>query len=382
LESNYQYQRTGFFFAQVANGLEDLAAEELQKLGATAIKSRFRGLYFAADQAALYRINYASRLITRVLAPLLSFDCHSTKYLYKTAREIAWENIFRADQTFAIFAQVSNSAITHSQYASLKLKDAIADRFKDALGRRPNVDPKHPDIWFNLHIENNRAVISIDTSGSSLHRRGYRLDTVEAPMQETLAAAIVKLSDWDGSRILMDPMCGSGTIPAEAYMSLSKLPSGYFRRHFGFERLPDFDPGMWSRIRKTMDGQFQNLQEIPIQASDVDASALRVAKRNLSHLPGGARIYTHRKDYREITIPEGATLIMNPPYGIRLHHGEDLSDFYKELGDWLKQKCQGSEAFVYFGERKYLKNIGLRPTWKKPLMNGGLDGRLAKFVMY
>ncbi len=379
---SFQYQKTNSYFAQVANGLEAMASAEIEKLGASRVNQRFRGLYFNADIETVYRINYGSRLLTRVLAPLISFDCHSTKYLYKTAMDIPWEDLFSPDQTFAIFAQVSNSAISHSQYASLKLKDAIVDRFREKMNRRPNVETKYPDIWFNLHIENNRAVISLDTSGGSLHRRGYRLDTVEAPMQETLAAAIIQLTKWDGKTTFIDPMCGSGTLPAEAFMSLTHLPPGYFRKRFGFMKMPDFNKGLWTRVRKEMDGAFDAPQEIPIQASDVEPSALRVAKRNLSHLPRGAEIYTHRKDYREITIPTGATLVMNPPYGIRLQTGEDLSTFYKEMGDWLKQKCTGSEAYVYFGERKYLKNIGLRPEWKKPLRNGGLDGRLAKFVMY
>ena len=378
----FQYQRTATYFGQVANGLEEMAANEISSLGASNIKQRFRGLSFKADLESIYKINYASRFLTRVLAPLISFDCHSTKYLYKTAMDIPWEELFAPDQTFAIFSQVSNSTITHSKYASLKLKDAIVDRFRDKIRRRPNVDSKYPDIWFNLHIENNRAVISLDTSGGSLHRRGYRLDTVEAPMQETLAAAVVQLTEWDGSQTFIDPMCGSGTIPAEAFMSLSKLPSGYFRKSFGFHKMPDFSKGLWTKVRKELDGAFDPPAEIPIQASDVDPSALRVAKRNLSHLPRGSEIYTHRKDYSEITVPQGAMLVMNPPYGIRLQTGEDLGPFYKEVGDWLKQKCQGSEAYIYFGERKYLKNIGLRPEWKKPLMNGGLDGRLAKFVMY
>jgi len=379
---SFQYQKTNSYFAQVANGLEELASEEITALGATRVNKRFRGLQFTADLDALYRINYGSRLLTRILAPLISFDCHSTKYLYKTAMDIPWETLFAPDQTFAVFAQVSNSTIKHSQYASLKLKDAIVDRFREKMRRRPNVESKYPDVWFNLHIENNRAIISLDTSGGSLHRRGYRLDSVEAPMQETLAATIIKMSKWDGSTTLIDPMCGSGTLPAEAYMALTNLPSGYFRKRFGFMKMPDFNKGLWVKVRKEMDGAFDAPKHIPIQASDVDPGALRVAKRNLSHLPRGAEIYTHRKDYKDITMPEGATLIMNPPYGIRLHTGQDLSSFYKELGDWLKQKCAGSEAYIYFGDRKYLKNIGLRPEWKRPLRNGGLDGRLAKFVMY
>lgn len=378
----FQYQKTGFYFGQVANGLEEIAQVELESLGADQVSQRYRGLYFHANPDVLYRINYGSRLLTRVLAPIISFDCHSAKYLYKTAMDIPWEDIFSPGETFAIHSQVSNSNITHSQYASLKLKDAIVDRFRDKLGQRPDVDTKHPHIWFNIHIENNRATISIDTSGSSLHKRGYRLDTVEAPMQETLAAAIIQISKWDGSTPFIDPMCGSGTLPAEAFMSVTNLSPGYFRKHFGFQRLPDFEQHTWSKVRKEMDARFHIPESLMIQASDVDPSALRVAKRNLAHLPQGDNIYVHRKDYQDITVPEGATLVMNPPYGIRLHKDEDLSAFYKDMGDWLKQKCAGSEAYVYFGERKYLKNIGLRPEWKMILSNGGLDGRLAKFVMY
>ncbi|MCF7809113.1 MAG: class I SAM-dependent RNA methyltransferase [Candidatus Marinimicrobia bacterium] len=378
----YQYQRTGHYFAQVANGLEDLAADELSTLGVTEIDKRFRGLYFKADPAQLYGINYSSRILTRVLAPLLTFDCHSAKYLYKTAMDIPWEELFTPEQTFAIFAQVSNSNISHSKYASLKLKDAIVDRFRDKVQVRPNVDPKHPDIWLNLHIEQNRAVISLDTSGSSLHRRGYRQDSVPAPMQETLAAAIIKFSDWKGENQFIDPMCGSGTLPAEAYMAHTGMPAGHFRKSFGFERLPDFDRKLWKKVKSGLDAAFVIPNDVPIQASDIDSQAMQVARRNLDFLPGGKTIKTRKADFRKAENITDATLVMNPPYGIRLLRGQDLSDFYKEMGDWLKQSCTGSTAYVYFGDRKYLKNIGLRPEWKKPLMNGGLDGRLAKFVMY
>jgi putative N6-adenine-specific DNA methylase len=378
----YQYQRTGHYFAQVANGLEDLASDELTEIGAQEIKTKYKGLYFKAEPAQLYKINYNSRLLTRVLAPLLTFDCHSTKYLYKTAMDIPWEELFTPTQTFAIFAQVSNSNITHSKYAALKLKDAIVDRFRDKTKRRPNVDPKSPDVWLNLHIEQNRAVISMDTSGSSLHKRGYRRDTVPAPMQETLAAAIVRISGWAGETRFIDPMCGSGTIPAEAYMKFTGLPAGYFRKSFGFEHLPDFNQALWDKVKREMDKAFSQPDMIPIQASDIDSQAMQVTRRNLEFLPGGKNISTRKVDFKGVENIEGATLIMNPPYGIRLQRGQDLSEFYKELGDWLKQHCNGSQAYIYFGDRKYLKNIGLRPEWKKPLMNGGLDGRLAKFVMY
>ncbi|MBN1541704.1 class I SAM-dependent RNA methyltransferase, partial [candidate division KSB1 bacterium] len=192
----FEYRKNNRFFAQIAGGMEEMGAEELQELGATETATAYRGLYFSADRAGLYRINYLTRLCTRILAPLAAFSCHSSKYLYRRAREIDWTEFLTADQTFAVFATTVNSSIRHSLYAALTLKDAVVDSFRQAVGSRPNVDTLNPHVWFNLHIENNRAVISLDTSGGSLHRRGYRKSTGEAPMQETLAAAIVRLSEW------------------------------------------------------------------------------------------------------------------------------------------------------------------------------------------
>ena len=191
----FAYQKTGRFFAQVADGFDDLVREELARLGAVDVKPAYRGVWFGADKEALYRVNYRSRLLTRVLAPLISFDCHSAGYLYKTGFSIEWPSLFGADETFAIDATTANSKITHSRYAAQRLKDAVADRFREDTGERPSVDRKAPDMRIHLRIHANRATISIDTYGSSLHRRGYRREGVEAPMQETLAAAIVRLSE-------------------------------------------------------------------------------------------------------------------------------------------------------------------------------------------
>ncbi len=219
MDEPFLYQKTGRYFAQIADGLEELGADELSELGASEISPIYRGIYFQAGSAVLYGINYRSRLITRVLAPLITFDCHSAKYLQKTAMSIRWQDIFPLEKTFAVFATVSHSTIRHSQYAALCLKDAIVDTFREHCGKRPNVKTPDPDLWINLHIEKNRATISIDTSGGSLHRRGYRSQSVDAPIQETVAAAILRLSGWDGSSPLYDPMCGSGTLVCEALMS-------------------------------------------------------------------------------------------------------------------------------------------------------------------
>lgn len=378
----YQYRKSHTYFAQIADGLEDPGSRELTALGAREIRPAYRGIYFKADAADLYRINYGARLITRVLAPLLTFDCHSPKYLQKTASSIRWTDFLSPEQTFAIFANVSDSHIRHSQYAALCLKDVIADFFRAQCGRRPNVETKNPDVWFNLHIHGNRATISLDTSGGSLHRRGYRTASVEAPMQETVAAAIIRMSGWDGERPLYDPMCGSGTLIIEALMAHCRIPAGFLRKHFGFEALPDFDASTWKRVKAEMDGKIRPLPGGLIFAGDLSKKAVAATRKNLEAFRQHPAIDVHCRDFRKIAEIKDAVLVCNPPYGIRLGKKSDLGSFYKELGDFLKQRCRGTAAYLYFGNRERIKQIGLKPSWKKPLSNGGLEGRLVKYEMY
>ncbi|HEX7070929.1 MAG TPA: THUMP domain-containing protein [Rhodothermales bacterium] len=194
----YKYQEYGRYFAQIAGGTEELGVAELTELGAREATTAYRGVHFEADRETLYRINYASRLVTRILAPLTSFGCHDPDYLYRTLREVDWGDFLDPDRTFAVYANVSNSRIRHSKYAALRVKDAIVDHFREATGRRPNVDVHEPDVWFNLYVENNHATLSLGTSAGSMHRRGYRTGAGSAPMQETVAAAIIRLTEWEG----------------------------------------------------------------------------------------------------------------------------------------------------------------------------------------
>lgn len=382
----FNYQQNNRYFAQIAGGMEALGAEELAELGAEEISPAYRGLYFSADQAALYRINYCSRLLTRVLAPLISFGCHKTDVLYSKAKTIEWKNLLTPQQTFAIFANVSHSKITHSKFAALRLKDAIADYFQESFRLRPSVDTQNPDIWLNLHLENNRATISLDTSGASLHKRGYRKQSMEAPMQETLAAAIIRLSEWNGKTPLHDPFCGSGTLLCEALMQQAGIPAAYLRNEFGFQKLPDFDQEIWQSVKTTADEKIEKLSGASlkgkINGSDLSYKSIAAAKKNVRQLPHGEAIKLKKLDFREIAQLENAVIIANPPYGIRMGHEKDMNALYKELGDFLKRRCQGSTAFIYFGERALIPKIGLRPSWKKPLVNGSLDGRLCKFEIY
>lgn len=378
----YDYQKTNRYFAQIADGLEPLGAEELAELGATDITPTFRGLFFHAETPALYRIVYQSRLITRVIAPLCAFDCHATKYLYKRARDINWSDFMNVDQTFAIFSHVSGSAINNSHYASLCLKDAIADFFRDTTGKRPDVDAKTPDVWFHLHVRENHATISLELSGGSLHRRGYRIKSVDAPMQETVAAAIVRLSEWDGTTPLCDPMCGSGTLLCEAIMHARRMPAGYLRKHFGFEHLPEFSPEIWQQVKTEADSHIIDLPSGLLSGNDRDTRAIDATTANLSALGAAKKVRLTNIDVRSIPELSGTTILTNPPYGIRLGKEEELKKFYQDIGDFLKQRCLDSTAYIYCGNRELIKSIGLRTSFKKAIKSGGLDGRLIKIEIY
>ncbi len=380
--SMHEYQKSSRFFTQTADDIKELAALELAELGANDISPVYRGIYFNADKAALYRINYSARLISRVLASILTFTTHSTDQLYKKAKQINWSDFISANNTFAVFSNVSDSKIKNSHYASLCLKDAVVDSFREQTGKRPYVDSKDPDLWINLFVSRNKAVISLDTSGGALHKRGYRKDSLTAPMQETVAAAIIRYTEWDGSVPIYDPMCGSATLLCEAMMHYCRIPSGFLRKHFGFECMPDYDKKLWREIKKDSDRKKIRLPNGLISGSDISSQAVKTSKLNINNIPEGKNILINKLDFNKAKGLENGVIITNPPYGIRMGNKDDLSSLYKSFGDFLKQKCKGSSAYIYFGEREFIKKIGLKPAWKKPLMSGGLDGRLVKYEMF
>lgn len=378
----YLYQETGRLFAQTAPGLEIAAADELKALGAVEVEARFMGVAFNADKAVLYRANYESRLSSRVLAPIAEFPFQSEDDLYDNAVTLKWTDFLKPHQTFAIYATKSrNSRVNHSGYAALKIKDAVADFFMRKFKKRPDVNKNTPDVWINVHFDRHNATISIDTSGGSLHKRGYRQATVKAPMQETLAAAILHFSEWDEARPLYDPMSGSGTLLTEALMKYSRIPAGFLRKKFGFENLPDYDPLLWQHLKTTADRQIRDLPVGLISGSDMSGTAVEAALANIRVLPFGNRIAIREKRFQQVAGLPGNLIVCNPPYGIRLESKKDTARLYGLFGDFLKQRCIGATAYVYFGDRELIKNIGLKPAWKKPLKNGGLDGRLVKYVL-
>lgn len=379
----YVYQLNQEYFAQIADDILNIGIDELAALGAENIRPAYRGVYFNAGRDVMYRINYESRLVTRIIAPLSNFTCRNADHLYRKASEIEWRDFFSADHTFAVFASVSNStAINHSEFAALRLKDAVADYFRNLSGRRPVVEKINPDIWINLHIEYNQAVIGIDTSGGSLHRRGYRRRSVKAPIQETLAAAIVYISGWNGTRPLYDPMCGSGTLITEALMQYCRIPAGFLRKRFGFEFLPDFDRKDWKTVKDAANRRIRKLPDGLIAASDISDEAVEATRTNLQQLPYGEKVALVVKDFQQILRLENRLIVCNPPYGIRLDDPEELQIFYKNFGDFLKQRCPNCQAFIYAGNRDLIPFIGLKPSLKMPLKNGGLEGRLLKYEIF
>lgn len=380
----FEYQKNHKYFAQIAGRSEKIGARELQEMGAEDIEIGYRGAHFKADKSTLYKINYTARIITRVLAPIAVFSCPNTDVLYDEAKKIPWEEFFTIEDSFAIYANINikSSKIYHSKYASLKLKDAIVDRFRDKEGERPDVNTAQPDIVFNLYIENDIATISLDTSGDSLHRRGYRVASGEAPMQETLAATIIRLAQWDGKNELYDPMCGSGTLLCEALMKYCRIPSGYLKNNFGFANLPDFDLKLWKEVKDSCDSKIKKLETGLIKGSDISSEMIRIARKNCSQLPSGDRIILSVKPFQDIKKIENMTIVVNPPFGIRMSNVDRLKNLYTEFSKWLKNKASGSKVLVYSGKPELLDYIWMRADWEEKLVNGGVEGVLAQYEVY
>ncbi len=381
-ESTFDYQKSGRYFAQVPGQSEEICETELIELGASNTQRVYRGVYFDADAQTLYKINYTSRLISRVLAPLIHYPCYGTDDLSKIAKKVEWEKFFNVDQTFAITSSVSNSKIKNSLYAAQCLKDGIADHFRSKFGKRPSVDVSTPDVRFHLFIEREKAVVSLDASGESLHKRGYRLKAGAAPIQETVAAAIIKLSGWNGENPLRDLMCGSGTILCEALMHYCRVPAQYLRTNFGFMHMPDFDQQLWQKVKSEADALIRPLPKGLISGSDKAPDAIELSKENLSRLPFHESVELKCTSFQRSGKFENGTIITNPPYGIRLGKSEETKKLYKEFGDYLKSNCNGTSAFIYTGDPALRKSIGLRTSQRIPLVNGKLNGVLLRIDSY
>lgn len=373
--------RKQIFTAKTAAGLEELLAGELASLGAGEITILKRAVSFEGDKELLYQANYCCATALRILVPVKSFMIRKQDDLYEEAGNIPWEDYLDSDKTLAVDAVNSSSVFTNTQYIAQKTKDAIVDRFRKNGKQRPSVDLDNPDIRINIHIYKENCNVSIDSSGNSLHKRGYRKSAGYAPLSEVLAAGLVRLSGWDASKPLHDPMCGSGTILIEAAMMANRIPSGFFRRDFGFMKWQDFDEALWKKVKSRADASIIKNSGLNIRGSDISGKAIQSAMENLRFTGLDDRIPLKTAAFGEDTEVTGGFLIFNPPYDERMKV-DDIIEFYREIGNTLKRKYKGNEAWIISSDLKALKFIGLHPSKKITVFNGPLECRFVRFNLY
>jgi putative N6-adenine-specific DNA methylase len=374
---------TDKYIAKTLSGLEYLLADELKALGASEISIGVRSVSFSASKEGMYSINLWSRTALRILRLVASFTCESEEKLYTEIKKIPWEHYLSVDDTFAIDAVAYRSVLNHSLYIAQKAKDAIADTYREKTGgKRPSVDLDHPSLRIHVHISENQATVSLDSSGSSLHRRGYREYGNEAPLNEALAAGIILLSGWNKETSFVDFMCGSGTLLIEAALIARNIAPGIFRKEFGFEKWKDFDPQLWQDILKEAKEAGLSALETEITGCDESGSSIKVARMNIRNAGLEDDIDLFKMSFQDFTPPRSeGTIIVNPPYGERLNPA-DLNNLYREIGDFLKKKCAGYTAWVFTGNMEAAKHIGLRTSKRITLFNGPIECRLLKYELY
>ena len=369
------------YFATCARGIEPVLAGELGDLGAHDISQGRGGVHFSGDRALLYQANLWLRTAIRVLWPILEAPTASPEELYDAVRSVDWTRYLTPEHTLAVDCNVRDSRITHSKYAALKTKDAICDQFIERGGRRPSVDVDEPMVGLNLHIYRDRAVLSLDSSGMSLHKRGYRPVLTKAPLNEALAAALILLSGWKGDTPFADPLCGSGTLPIEATWLAIRRPPGLTRRRFGFQGWLDFDIDLWLELRDQARGGVRKELATPIVGSDARRDSILFSRTNAKAAGVGNLIRFEVKDVRDFQPPAGppGTMVCNPPYGERIGEELDLKGLYQTLGQVLRERCRGWQAFVFAGNTRLARMIGLTPTEQTPLFNGKIPCRLLHY---
>jgi len=381
---SFEFQKNHKYFAQVAGSVEKHAADELRALGAEVVSVISRGLRFTCNTETLYHVIYCSRLVQRILAPLFSFQCHSEKYLYHTVRNNCdWTSLIKLDQCFSIITNVMSSKINNSLYAGQVMKDAICDQFKQIYQRRPNFQPRDGDVVLSLYINDNWATIAFDLTGTSMHKRGYRTAGHDAPLQETLAATVIRLTDWVKNKPaqnlpLYDIMCGSGTLLAEALMQVCCIPAGYLRNYAYLWNTPYFQEQTWLSMKKKVDSQIIPLVPDSIMGSDLSPECVEITRQNLKKIPFGEKIKVSVSPFQELPKIPQRVIVTNPPYGIRIGVKNNIPKLYQELGDFLKQKCPQSEAYILCGKAELVPELRLRAHWKKSLKNGDLETKLVK----
>ncbi|XGV99265.1 MAG: class I SAM-dependent RNA methyltransferase [Leptolyngbya sp. BL-A-14] len=371
------------YFATVARGLETLAAQELEQLGASAVEPGFCGVAFAGDRTLLYRVNLWARLPFRILMKLHEFPCKDAEELYQGIQSIEWSQYLTPDLTLAVNATGKSEQLNHTHFTALQVKRAIVEQQQEQTGDRSNVELQSPDVQISVHLERDTCTVSLDSSGQSLHRRGYRPAVGAAPLKESLAAALIQLSGWQPEQMFYDPLCGSGTLPLEASLKALNIAPGLFRDRFGFETWLDADlPLLEKLIQAAEDSQRESLPA-PIWGSDRDENVIEQAIANATNCGVSNHVYFTAIDLEDVAAPtDSGVLFCNPPYGERLGRDSDLGVFYKRLGDVLKQRFKGWTAFVLSGNKELAQSIGLKSSQRFAVYNGTLPCQLMKYELY
>ena len=367
--------------AKTLYGFEEVLEKELTQLGAMHVKKGVRVVEFVGDQGFMYKANLALRTAIKILKPIKTFRVRNENDLYDQIKKMPWENYLKPTGALAVDATIHSDLFSHSLFIAQKTKDAIVDRFRENTGQRPNVDLKFPDLKINVRIDRKECTISLDASGESLHKRGYKLATNIAPINEVLAAGLIMLSGWDGQSDFMDPMCGSGTIPIEAAMIACNIPPNLMRKEFAFERWQDWDVELFEKIEESLLKKTRYFHH-QIIGYDKAPSAVRKAQENVANAQLDDFITIKHEDFFKTQKgrQEKLHMVFNPPYGERLDI--DMEKFYADIGDTLKQNYPGTDAWFITSNLDALKHVGLRPSRKIQLFNAKLESRLVKYVMY
>ena len=366
--------------AKTFQGLEEVLAQELTELGASNIEIGRRMVSFTGDKAMMYRANFCLRTAIRILKPIKHFTAKTADEVYEAVKSIEWENYLDNMSSFAVDAVVFSNEFRHSKFVAYKVKDAIVDYFREKTGNRPSVRINNPDVSFNIHVAEDQCTLSLDSSGESLHRRGYRQEQVEAPLNEVLAAGMILMTGWRGECDLIDPMCGSGTIPIEAALIARNIAPGVFRKEFGFEKWKDFDQELFDSIYND-DSQEREFNH-KIYGYDNNPKANEIATHNVKAAGVTKDVILKIQPFQQFEQPaEKSIIITNPPYGERISSG-DLLDLYQMIGERLKHAFIGNDAWILSYRDECFDQIGLKPSIKIPLFNGALECQFRKYQLF
>ena len=366
--------------AKTFMGLEPVLAEELTQLGANNVQIGRRMVSFTGDKEMMYRANFQLHTAIRILKPIKHFKARSAEEVYEQVQKIKWDDILDVKKTFSVDSVVYSEEFRNSRFVTYKVKDAIVDWFREKQGTRPNISVSNPDIRLNIHIAEDNATLSLDSSGESLHRRGYRQEQVEAPLNEVLAAGMILMTGWKGECDLIDPMCGSGTIAIEAALIARNISPGVFRKEFAFEKWNDFDQDLFDMIYN--DDSQEREFEHHIYGYDIDMKAVNTASLNVRAAGMSKDITIAQQDFKDFQQPaEKSIIVMNPPYGERIST-PNLLGTYKMIGERFKKAFAGNEAWVLSYREECFEQIGLKPSIKIPVYNGSLECEFRKYVMF